>query len=40
MKYTDKETVITYDAPENSVKTGTSFKEGEKTLTEMGFKKK
>ncbi|EOI06959.1 hypothetical protein UAY_00301 [Enterococcus moraviensis ATCC BAA-383] len=40
MKYTDKETVITYEAPENSVKTGTSFKEGEKQLTDMGFKKK
>ncbi|MHC5227871.1 hypothetical protein ACYSNW_06275 [Enterococcus sp. LJL99] len=38
--YTKKETVITYDAPADSIKTGTSFKDGEKQLTDMGFEKK
>lgn len=40
MKYTEKETVITYEAPANSVKSGSSFKEGEKQLIDMGFEKK
>lgn len=37
--YTKKETVITYDAPADSVKSGSSFKDGEKQLTDMGFEK-
>ncbi|MFD1900683.1 DUF1307 domain-containing protein [Enterococcus termitis] len=40
VKYTDKETVITYDAPAGSVKSGSSYKEGEKELIKMGFEKK
>lgn len=40
MTYTEKETVITYEAPANSIKSGTSFKEGEKQLTDAGFTKK
>lgn len=38
--YTKKETVLTYDAPVSSIKTGSSFKDGEKELTDMGFEKK
>ncbi|MGG5342005.1 hypothetical protein [Enterococcus sp. AZ192] len=40
VKYSKKETVITYDAPAGSVKSGTSFKAGEKELKDMGFEKK
>lgn len=40
MKYTEKETVITYEAPEESVKSGSSFKEGSEQLTKIGFEKK
>lgn len=40
MEYTKKETVITYKAPANSVKSGSSYKDGEEQLTKMGFEKK
>lgn len=40
VKYTKAETVITYDAPAEYVKTGSSYKDTEKSLTEMGFTKK
>ncbi|MGC6769982.1 DUF1307 domain-containing protein [Enterococcus sp. LJL128] len=39
MKYTEKETIITFDAPDESVGVGASFKEGEEALTEIGFEK-
>lgn len=40
IKYTKKETVITYDAPAEYVKSGSSYKDAEKSLTEIGFTKK
>ena len=40
MKYSDKETVITYDAPAEYVKSGSKYKDAEKALTDAGFEKK
>ena len=40
VKYTKEETIITYDAPAEYVKSGSSYKDAEKSLTEVGFTKK
>lgn len=39
MKYTKKETTITYTAPKEMFDKATGFKEGEKNLLEAGFEK-
>lgn len=39
MTYSKKETIITYEAPAGSIKIGSSFKEGEKQLIDLGFNK-
>lgn len=40
VKYSEKETTITYDAPDTYVKSGGSYKDAEKSLTSAGFKQK
>lgn len=40
MDYTKNETVITYKAPANTVKSGSSYKDSEEELTKLGFEKK
>lgn len=39
VKYSEKETVITYTAPKDTVKDGESFKEAQKNLETLGYTK-